>query len=106
MPEGSEELDLKRNEKLVYLFTYLLTWVSGLAVFLTVAQTDRRLKFHSLQATMLGLGVFVLIIIPLPLVPLIGFLGWLYGMYVAFRAYEDEDVSMPIIGDYAKEYSA
>ncbi|MDE1866045.1 MAG: hypothetical protein KGH94_05420 [Candidatus Micrarchaeota archaeon] len=95
----------EKDERIVYLFTYLLLWISGLLVFLTEAKKNKRIKYHAVQATILGVIVFVLVIAPLPLVPLLGFLLWIYGMYVAFMAYEGRDISMPVIGQYAEQYS-
>jgi len=30
---------------------------------------------------------------------------WVYGIYIAVKAYNGEDVKAPVIGDYASRYS-
>ena len=98
----------KEKGDIMYIFTYLLSWISGILVFVTKGQTDKRMKFHSLQAIFLGIVAtvldFVLFFIPV-LGSLLAFLIWLYGMYIAVKAYEGNDVKIPVIADYAAKYS-
>lgn len=94
----------KKNEKsLVFIFAYLLAWLSGLIVYITAGQENKRMKFHAIQAIFLGVIGFVISFIPI--IGLIWVLVWLYGMYIGWRAYEGEDVEVPYIGDYAHHYS-
>ena len=98
----------KEKGDIMYIFIYLLSWLSGIIVFVTKGQNDKRMKFHSLQAIFLGIVAivldFVLFFIPI-LGQLIAFLIWLYGMYIAFKAYEGKDIKVPVIADYAVKYS-
>ncbi len=98
----------KEKGNIIYIFTYLLTWITGLIIFLTEGQKNNRMKFHSLQAIFLGVTAIVLDLI-LFFVPFLGpflvFLIWVYGMYIAVKAYNGEDVKAPVIGDYAAKYS-
>ena len=93
------------DDRVVYIFAYLLTWISGILVYITLGQKNKRMKFHALQAIMLGIAAFIIAWIPIPFFFLIGFLLWLYGMYVGVVAYNGRDISMPIIGEYAEKYS-
>jgi uncharacterized membrane protein len=98
----------KERGNIIYIFTYILTWITGLIIFLTEGQKNNRIKFHSLQAIFLGITAIVLDLILL-FVPFLGpflvFLIWVYGMYIAVKAYNGEDVKAPVIGDYAAKYS-
>jgi uncharacterized membrane protein len=98
----------KERGNIIYIFTYILTWITGLIIFLTEGQKNNRIKFHSLQAIFLGITAIVLDLI-LFFVPFLGpflvFLIWVYGMYIAVKAYNGEDVKAPVIGDYAAKYS-
>ncbi len=94
----------KKGNGLVYIFTYLLTWLSGIIVFITVGQNDGRAKFHALQAIFLGVVLFVIGWIPI-IGWAIGILGWLYGLYIGFMAYQGDDCEIPVIGAYARQYS-
>lgn len=88
---------------ILYLLTYFLVWLSGLVVYVTEGQKSRRAKFHALQAIFLGVIITILALIPF--INLIALLLWIYGLYVGVKAYEGSDVSMPVLGDYAKSYS-
>ncbi len=100
---------VKENPKKsgIYLFVYFFTWLSGIIVFF-IAKDDNRLKFHSLQAIFLGV-VAVILDLVLFFVPFLGsflaFLIWVYGMYIAVKAYGGKDIKVPVIGDYASQYS-
>ncbi len=98
----------KEAGNILYIFTYLFSWLSGLVIFVTEGQNNKRMKFHSLQAIFLGITAVVVNIV-LFFIPFLGsflaFLIWLYGMYVAIEAYEGKDVNVPLIGDYATKYS-
>ncbi len=93
------------NKNLMFLFAYLLEWLSGLIVFF-IAGEDKRLKFHGMQAIGLGIIAAVLGVILdfvfFPLAGLVGLLIWLYGMYIGYEAYTGKDVKVPVLGDYIK----
>lgn len=99
----------KTEKSLVYIFSYLLTWLSGLIVYITVGQENKRFKFHALQAIFLGIVMILLDyfgdMIFAPGADLLVFLIWIYGLYIGYKAYEGKDVEMPVIGEYAKKYS-
>ncbi|AFH42223.1 MULTISPECIES: DUF4870 domain-containing protein [Fervidicoccus] len=98
----------KEKGNIWYIFAYILTWLSGIIVFITEGQKDKRLKFHSLQSIFLGiLGTIIdLVFFFIPFLgPFLLFLVWLYGMYIAFKAYSGVDVKVPVLGDYAAKYS-
>ncbi len=94
----------KQGNGLVYIFAYLLTWLTGLIVFITVGQNDKRAKFHALQAIFLGVLLFVIGWIPF-LGWIIELLGWLYGLYIGYMAYTGQDIEVPVLGAYARQYS-
>ncbi len=92
-----------KGNDILFIFAYLIPILTGLLMYITVGQTNKRMKFHSLQAIMLGIVLIVLGWIPI--IGLIGLLVWLYGLYVGWRAYEGEDLDIPVIGDFAHQYS-
>lgn len=98
----------KEKGNIMYIFTYILAWISGIIVFITEGQNDPRLRFHSLQAIFLGITATVvdLILFFVPFLgPFLAFLIWAYGMYIAVKAYSGYDVKAPVLGDYAVKYS-
>ncbi len=93
---------------IIYLFTYLLAWITGIIVYVTEGQRSERIKFHALQAIFLGVIAMIVGIAFSPihyLGSVLVFLLWLYGMYIGYEAYRGTDVSIPVIGDYARKYS-
>ncbi|MGC8730287.1 MAG: hypothetical protein ACP5RP_02815 [Candidatus Micrarchaeia archaeon] len=91
-----------------FLIIYLLTWLTGLLMYLTEGQKDKRIKFHSFQAIVLGIVLIVIAIIFDIASPIIGsvlfILGWLYGMYIGYEASTGVDIDMPIISDFVRNY--
>lgn len=95
------------NDNTLAFVAYILTWLTGLIVFLIAkdnAKDVKFVKFHAMQAILLGVVAFVfsITIIGIILAPLI----WLYGLYIGFMyAYKGQKYYAPIIGEYAERYS-
>jgi len=85
---------------------YVLGWLTGLIVFL-LAKDNEELKFHGIQAILLNVAT-IIVGFALTLV-LIGFivfpLGWLYGIYIGYKAYNGERVLVPVLGEYAERFA-
>ena len=95
----------KENGGLLCLVSYILLWLTGIIVYVTEGQKDKRVKFHSLQAIFLGVITFIISLIPIPFLWILTALLWLYGIYVGVKAYGGVDVEIPVLGDYARRYS-
>lgn len=95
----------KRNLVLC-IGTYFFTWVSGIIVYLFVnKKEDEYLKFHGLQAILLGIVITVMFWLPIPFLPVLSLILWIYGIYVGYEASEGKDIEMPIIGEFAKKHA-
>lgn len=93
------------DESILYLVTYLLTWLTGILIYITAGQKNKRLKFHAVQAILVGIVIFVLGWIPI-IGWIIAILLWLYGMYVGYEGgYQGKDIEVPVIGPFARKYS-
>src|ERR1043166_2851217 len=100
------------------LITYVLTWVTGLVFFL-IEKESRYVRFHAMQAILLGAAMFIITIV----LNIVGFvmvrislvLGlfmtlvwlvvglaflavWIYSM---IKAYQGQEFRLPVIGDMA-----
>ncbi len=97
----------KKNlvEREWYIFAYLLEFISGIVIYFTKGQEDKRLLFHSVQAIIIGIIVLVLSAIIFPIAWLIAVLGWVYCMYIGIEAYNGRDVDVPIISNVASSMS-
>ncbi len=93
----------KQGKNLLYVVAYLLTWLTGLIVYLTSKKGDTRTRFHALQA--IFLGIIILILAFIPLINILGVVLWIIGIIVGVIAYNGRDISLPIIGDWARKYS-
>lgn len=87
--------------------TYFFLWLSGIIVYLfTSKKSDEYLKFHALQAILLGIVITILGWLSfIPFMFIVTIILWIYGIYVGYQASEGKDIVMPIIGDFAKEHA-
>lgn len=116
-PSGNSSTGLQPN--IAALLAYVLTWVTGLIFFL-IEKQNRFVRFHAMQAILLGavvvvtqivltiigwvlgniLGLFSLLTGLLSFVVMIGFLiGWIFCM---IKAYQGQMFKLPVIGDMAE----
>jgi len=105
-----ETMQIDKNA--LYIIAYLGLFITGIIMFIISSQEDKRLKFHAMQAILLGI-VYVIVAL---LVGMLLFLGgilaivlevliWLYGLYIGFEAYRGHDMGIPVLVDFAKQYS-
>lgn len=95
----------QHEQDLMFLVAYILpviTWLSGIVVFLVAKRSDKRLRTNALQATFLGIAATILFFIPV-VGWVVAFVLWIVGIIAGAKAYEGEDVSLPFIGDYARK---
>ena len=118
------------DENVAALLSYIMTWVSGLVFFL-IEKDSRLVRFHAMQAILLGAVAAVvgiaLWIISLILVIIVGQISGLLstlvslvtgllalvffvGILVAWvmcliKAYQSQFYKLPIIGAYAEKFS-
>ena len=93
----------KGDEGVFCIFAYVLIWLSGIIVYVTEGQRSKIMKFHALQAIFLGVIIFILSFFPI--IRIIGALLWLYGLYIGIKGYFNEDVEIPLLGEWARGYS-
>ncbi len=96
------------NDNIVYFLAYLLLWLTGIIVYLTSGRSDKKAKFHAIQAIFLGvIGIIISVFFSILYVPLVSsllnFLIWIYALYVGFQAYNGVEVDIPYITEYAKK---
>ncbi len=91
------------TDRVVYILAYLFIWLSGIIVYVTEGQRNKRVKFHALQSIFLGIMIFILAFIPY--VNFVGLALWVLGIIVGVIAYAGQDIVIPWIGGYAKHYA-
>ncbi|HKY43430.1 MAG TPA: DUF4870 domain-containing protein [Pyrinomonadaceae bacterium] len=118
------------DENVAALLAYVATWVSGLIFFL-IEKESRFVRFHAMQAILLGASAAVIFIV-LWILSIISFfisaaisdvLGGLVGViitllfaavgigfFIAFvlcliKAYQSQYFKLPVIGNFAEKFS-
>jgi uncharacterized membrane protein len=101
---ASQKVSQSGGTSILYVVAYILTWITGVIVFLIAKPTEKRLKFNGLQAIFLGIIIFILDFIPI-VGWLIAIILWIVGVVAGIKAYQGQDMVLPVIGDWAKKYS-
>jgi uncharacterized membrane protein len=118
------------DENIASLLSYIMTWVSGLVFFL-IEKDSRLVRFHAMQAILLG-GVVTVVgiglwVISLILVIIIGQISGILSTLVSLvtgllalvffvavviawimcliKAYQGQYYKLPLIGAYAEKFS-
>lgn len=94
-----------KKSNFIYILIYFFTWLSGLIAYL-IEKKDKNIRFHAMQSILLGIVIFVLtwFLFFLIITPLIGFVLWLYGLYVGYKASTGETIRIPYLAEYADKY--
>lgn len=109
MPEA-DKTSSGLDSNVAAALSYGLGWITGI-VFLMTEPTNRFVRFHAMQSTIVFLALSVLTIV-LQVIP---FLGMLIAVFVViplsavlwlvlmFKAYQGEKFKLPIAGDMAEQ---
>jgi len=113
----------EKNDNIMFIVAYLVPLLTGIIVYILYGEKNKKLKFQSVQAILLGIvlivasiifGVidsliavsgFTAVYIISGLFDLLIFLIWLYGMYTGYKASKGEEANIPYLSDYASNYS-
>lgn len=98
----------KRVNGIWYILIYFFELIGGIVAFI-LANGDKSIKFHAIQAMLLWVALaiigFILVLFSGALAALVDVLIWLYSLYVGYQAGNGVDIELPIIGGLAKQYS-
>lgn len=90
---------------------YVLGWISGLIFFL-IEKEDQDVRFHAMQSIVVFGGLTVLNIvlsislIGLPLIPLIGVVGFVLWIFLMIKGFQGEKYKLPFAGDIAEKWAS
>ena len=121
--EGTGKSSTGMDANVAALLSYVLTWVTGLIFFL-IEKESRYVRFHAMQAILLGGAMVVVWIVfnfifvnmlftSLSMISLLGTISML--IWLAFlgiiilccvKAYQGQMFKLPVIGDMAERYSS
>ena len=130
-PVATSKSSTGLEENVAGLLSYVLGWISGL-VFMLMEKESRFVRFHAVQALILGiiglvfsfgswivwiviaiissmlpdvLGMLVMGVTGLVMLAIVLaiFVGWIMGMV---KAYQHQYFKLPLIGNFAEKFSA
>ncbi|MCZ6530901.1 MAG: hypothetical protein O6949_11325 [Chloroflexi bacterium] len=107
MSEKPKEVTGASNDdKLVALLAYVLTPLAPVVILLMEDKKSRPfIRAHNAQALIWGVLIAAVTILSSPLLFCLGipsFFMWAAAVYWGIRAYQGEDVNIPVITDFAK----
>lgn len=96
-----------QNSRTLAAVAYVLTFITGIIIYLVAQKDDKYARWHAIQA--IGFGLFALVVgIIVGMIPFMGFLGWVWNVAVivgivvlAIKAYQGERFRLPVIADMA-----
>lgn len=117
--ENQEE----KNDNIMFLVAYLVPLLTGIIVYIFYGDKNKKLKFQSIQAILLGISLiiasiifgvidslmvvytFTIAYIISGLFDLVIFLIWIYGMYTGYKASKGEEANIPYLSNYASNFA-
>ncbi len=99
------------DENIAAVVAYLIMPLSSI-VLLVMEKNNNFVKFHAMQATIVGIILFVamtissmlvFVLIGLLLMPIVGLVGLVLWLLLMFKAYKGEMYKLPVIGDIAEK---
>ncbi len=100
------------KERTLAAVAYILTWITGLIIYLIADKDAKYARWHAIQAIGLGIAVFVLGILLNILGFLLGSVAFLLSsllwlgtivliIILAIKAYQGTQVRLPVLADFA-----
>ncbi len=104
------------KERTLAAVAYILTWITGLIIFLVADKDAKYARWHAIQAIGLGVAVFVLAIILNILGFVLGSIAFLLSsllwlativliIILAIKAYQGNQLRLPVLADFADKNS-
>jgi uncharacterized membrane protein len=109
-PQHTEKTSIGLDANLAAAFSYLLGFVTGIAVLL-VEKDNKFVRFHAMQSTLAFLAI-VAIDVLLQIIPILGALIVIFvviplsailWLVLMFKAYKGEEFRLPLVGAAAAE---
>lgn len=90
-------MEITSDDRLWALLSYIFSPLIGIIILLMEDKKNRPfLRYHAVVSIALGVVTFVLSFL------CIGFLIYLYGIYVGIKAYQGEMVEVPVISNFVR----
>jgi uncharacterized membrane protein len=97
------ETEPTSDDKLFAALAYVFSPLVPIIILLLEDKKDRPfIKAHNVQA--LVVGIVMIVIVPILAIPTFGCASiiWLIMLYWAYKAYQGEEINIPVITDFVK----
>jgi uncharacterized membrane protein len=106
MPEVKPPSD-DSTGKILAALGYLFWVVALIALLIDPYKADKFVRFHAVQGLALGIVVWALSAVGMPILGLgavIGIAGFIYQIYLAVKAWNGEMIKVPVLYNFVKNY--
>lgn len=90
------------QENMAAMLAYLFTVLTGI-IFILIEKENQFVRFHAFQSIFLGIGMFVISLIPLLGLFINIFIGLPLVIFLMVKAYKGESYKLPLIGEMAEK---
>jgi uncharacterized membrane protein len=95
------------NSKMLAALGYVIWPVALVAMFIEPYKNEKWVKSHAVQALALNLAIYVLSAVTTPIFGLgivVGIAGFVYTILLAVKAWNGENIEVPMIYGFVKSY--
>lgn len=104
---GSSGGSMNSDSKLWAALCWVFAPIVGIIVLVTDKKNDKFVLFHAYQSIVAAIGLWVLMMVISVVTFGFGFicwpLVWLAFLFFAYKAYQGERFSLPVVGEFAEK---
>ena len=103
VPTPQASPDITSDDKLFAALDYVFAPLVPIIVMLMEDKKNRPfLKAHNAQSLVTGILFWIVLTVIAPFTCGISYLGWLVMLFLGYKAYQGEHITIPVITDFVK----
>lgn len=108
MPPAESASDISSDDRLWSALAYVFSPLVSIILLLMEDKKARPfIKYHAFQSLVLGILIWVIMmvltVVTAGILSCLGFILWLAMLYWAYKAYQGEYVTVPVVTDFIKK---